>query len=97
MLILLTILVIVLHLWAGYHALKLIKKRDSVAPFAVDIIVVLHGFISLITTLTVQKLLYPDEEENANKIFLRDGMTLNLDNPQHQEIYNKLKEINKIK
>ena len=88
------ILICILHLLSGWYALTLIKKRDSSAPIAVDIAVVLHGFLSLVTTFAVQHLLYPDEEE-TNTLFLRDGMTLDLNNPEHQEIYNKLKQINK--
>ena len=94
MTILLLTLGIIIHLLAGWYALKLIKKRDVDAPIAVDIIVVLHGIISLITTWTVQNLLFPNEEEGKT-VFLRDGMTLDMENPEHVEIYEKLKQMNK--
>jgi hypothetical protein len=83
-----------IHMGAGWYAAKLIKTRDVDAPFTVDLIIVLHGVLSLITTLVVQNLLFP-KEESTNTLFLRDGMSLDLDNPEHREIYEKLKSINK--
>ena len=89
------LILITLHLFSGWYSVKLIKKRDIDAPPAVDLIIVLHGIISLITTLTIQNLLFPGEDGNPNKVFLKDGMTLDLSNPEHKEIYEKLKDINK--
>ena len=89
------LVVIFIHLGSGWYATKLIKKRDVDAPPLVDLIVVLHGILSLITTLAVQNLLFPNETGNKNIVFLKDGMTLNLENPDHREIYDKLKSMNK--
>ena len=94
MITLLIAFITVIHLLCGWYAVKLIKKRDPQAPIAVDIIVILHGAISLLTTYVIQNLLCPEEKESKT-IFLRDGMTLDMDNEEHVKIYEQLKKINK--
>ena len=51
-----------LYFYAGYDAIKRIKKRDPEVSFAVDIIILIHGILSWIAVLAVQNLLFPDEE-----------------------------------
>ena len=93
--IIISISLIVIWLAAGWYATKLIKKRDFEAPPAVDLIIVLHGVLALISTWVVQNLLFPGEDGKPNTVFLKDGMNLDLSNPEHLEIYNKLKSITK--
>jgi len=54
--------IIGLWFYSGNVALKRIKQRDPECPFAVDIMVVIHGFFSWISVLAIQNLLYPPEE-----------------------------------
>jgi hypothetical protein len=68
-----------------------IKERDPSISVVVEIIGVLHGFLTFITTLAVQKLIYPNEEETDESL---DEMITRLEGHLNEYYKEKEKRLN---